>query len=74
MADCFRHRSKVGLDVALESLREAIQKRRCTPDELIPATQSAHVWTSLRPLWGPICGGMEEPRCEDTGCEPPSKS
>lgn len=49
VADCFKHRSKVGLDVALEALRGALQKRRCTPNELIQAAQSAHVWTVLRP-------------------------
>lgn len=49
VADCFKHRSKMGLDVAMEALREAIQKRRCTPAELTQAAQSAHVWTTLRP-------------------------
>lgn len=49
VADCFKHRSKVGLDVALEALREALRHRRCTPTEVTRAAQSAHVWTSLRP-------------------------
>lgn len=49
VADCFKHRSKVGLDVALEALREALQNRRCTPNDLVQAAQSARVWTVLRP-------------------------
>ena len=34
VADCFKYRNKVGLDVALEALREALSGRRCTVDEL----------------------------------------
>src|SRR4030042_1456773 len=34
VADCFKYRNKIGLDVALEALREAIRERRCTTDEL----------------------------------------
>ena len=34
LADLFRYRNKVGLDVALEALREAWRERRFTMDEL----------------------------------------
>lgn len=34
VVDCFKHRSKVGLDVAIEALRDARQQRKVTPDEL----------------------------------------
>ena len=34
VADCFKYRSKVGLDVALEALRESWRERRVTMDEL----------------------------------------
>lgn len=34
VADCFKYRNKIGLDVALEALREGWQKRRFTMDEL----------------------------------------
>jgi predicted transcriptional regulator of viral defense system len=32
VADCFKHRNKVGLDVALEALRESWRERRFTID------------------------------------------
>lgn len=34
VADCFKYRNKIGLDVALEALREAWRARRFTMDEL----------------------------------------
>lgn len=34
VADCFKFRSKVGLDVALEALRDARRAGKATPDEL----------------------------------------
>jgi len=34
VVDCFKYRNKIGLDVALEALREVIRERRCTTDEL----------------------------------------
>ncbi|MFN3653529.1 MAG: type IV toxin-antitoxin system AbiEi family antitoxin domain-containing protein [Armatimonadota bacterium] len=34
IADCFKFRNKIGLDVALEALRECLRSRRCSRDEL----------------------------------------
>jgi predicted transcriptional regulator of viral defense system len=34
VADCFKYRNKIGLDVALEALRDCWQQRRATMDEL----------------------------------------
>jgi predicted transcriptional regulator of viral defense system len=34
VVDCFRYRNKIGLDVALEALREARRGRKCTIDDL----------------------------------------
>lgn len=34
VADCFKFRSRVGMDVALEALREVLRQRRVTVDEL----------------------------------------
>lgn len=34
VADCFKYRNKIGLDVALEALRDCRQQRKCTNDEL----------------------------------------
>ena len=34
VADCFKHRNKIGLDVALEALKDARAKRQATADDL----------------------------------------
>ena len=47
--DCFRYRAKVGLDVAMEGLREGLRRRRCTADELWHLAQNARVWSVMRP-------------------------
>jgi predicted transcriptional regulator of viral defense system len=49
IVDCFRYRAKVGLDVAMEGLREGLHRRRCTPDELWRHARKARVWSVLRP-------------------------
>lgn len=35
VADCFKHRSRVGEDVAIEALRDALQQRQTTANELM---------------------------------------
>ena len=35
IADCFKFRNKIGMDVALESLREGIGQKRCTPEDIL---------------------------------------
>lgn len=47
--DCFRFRNKIGLDVALEALREVIRSRRVTPAELLDLAQRQRVGTAFRP-------------------------
>ncbi|HEX4077669.1 MAG TPA: type IV toxin-antitoxin system AbiEi family antitoxin domain-containing protein [Rhizomicrobium sp.] len=49
IADCFRFRSKVGVDVALEGLREALKRKATTPDKIMAAAQRRHIWTKLNP-------------------------
>lgn len=34
VADCFKYRNKIGLDTALESLRECWRQKRCTIDQI----------------------------------------
>ena len=48
IVDCFRYRGKVGLDVAMEGLREGLRRRRCTPDELWRYARQARVWSVMR--------------------------
>jgi predicted transcriptional regulator of viral defense system len=49
IADCFRFRSKVGLDVALEGLREALKRKTTTADAIMKAAQRRRIWSKLRP-------------------------
>jgi predicted transcriptional regulator of viral defense system len=49
IVDCFRYRTKVGLDVAMEGLREGLRRRRCTPDDLWRYARKARVWSVMRP-------------------------
>lgn len=47
--DCFKFRNKIGLDAALEALREALRAKRCTREELWAAAKVCRVTTVIRP-------------------------
>lgn len=49
VADCFKYRNKIGLDVAVEALRDAHRKRKCTMDELWHFARICRVTNLLRP-------------------------
>lgn len=49
IVDCFRYRNKIGLDIALEGLKEGLRRRRVTPDQLARAAQEGRVWSVMRP-------------------------
>jgi len=49
IVDCFRYRNKIGLDIALEGLREGLRTKRATPDQLWACARSARVWSVMRP-------------------------
>lgn len=49
VADCFKFRNKIGLDVALEALREVRKERRATNDELWHYAKLCRVATIMRP-------------------------
>jgi predicted transcriptional regulator of viral defense system len=49
IVDCFRYRNKIGIDIAMEGLREGIRRRKCTPDQLWQYAKTARVWTVMRP-------------------------
>ncbi len=49
VADCFKFRSKVGLDVALEALREARRARRASMDHLWMYAKVDRVLNVMRP-------------------------
>jgi predicted transcriptional regulator of viral defense system len=49
VADCFKFRNKIGLDVALEALRDCLKKRRATIDDLWKAAKVCRVANVMRP-------------------------
>jgi predicted transcriptional regulator of viral defense system len=49
IVDCFRFRRKIGIDIAVSALREALAKRRCSPDEILTHAQSLRVASVIRP-------------------------
>jgi len=49
VADCFKFRNKIGLDVAIEALRDCLSQKQATVDELEQAARVCRVSTVLRP-------------------------
>jgi predicted transcriptional regulator of viral defense system len=49
VADCFKFRNKVGLDIALEALRETVRSRKATRDEIMDYAEIDRVARIVRP-------------------------
>jgi predicted transcriptional regulator of viral defense system len=49
VADCYKYRDKIGLDVALEALRDCRKKRACTIDDLWNYAKICRVTNVMRP-------------------------
>ena len=49
VADCFKFRNKIGLDVALEALRESRRRKKASMDELWAAAKACRVANVMRP-------------------------
>ena len=49
VADCFKYRNKIGLDVALEALREAWHEKRMTSDDIWRYAKICRVANVMRP-------------------------
>ncbi len=49
VADCFKYRNKIGLDVAIEALIECWRSQRCTMDELWQYAKICRVKNVMRP-------------------------
>jgi len=49
IADCFKYRNKIGLDVALEALREALRERLVSADDLWQFAKICRVANVMRP-------------------------
>jgi len=49
VADCFKYRNKIGLDVAIEALRECWRQRKANMDEIWEAAKICRVANVMRP-------------------------
>ncbi len=49
VVDCFRYRSTVGLDVALEGMRMAVRRRKAHPNDIYQYARELRIWSILRP-------------------------
>ena len=57
VVDCFRYRKRVGLDVALEGLRTAIQRGKAKPGEIGDFARQLRIWTVIRPYLEAVAAG-----------------
>ena len=49
VADLFRYRQTVGVNVALEGLREALRQKKASPSEIATEAADAKVWKIMEP-------------------------
>lgn len=49
VVDCFRFRSRVGLDVALEALRDGLRSKKASASDLHRHAVEGRVWSVMRP-------------------------
>jgi predicted transcriptional regulator of viral defense system len=49
VADCFKYRNKIGVDVAIEALRDTLRHRRASPDELMRAAAACRMARVMTP-------------------------
>ena len=57
VVDCFKHRNKIGLDVALEALKDAWRMRKASADELWRYAQACRVANVMRPYMEAVAHG-----------------
>jgi predicted transcriptional regulator of viral defense system len=49
IVDCFRFRNKIGVDIAISALRDALRKRRCKPDEILRHARALRIASVIKP-------------------------
>ena len=49
VADCFKHRNKIGLDVALEALKDARSRNKAASDDVWRFAKICRVANVMRP-------------------------
>lgn len=56
VVDCFRFRNRIGVDVAVEALRDYRRLRKGTADELWRQADQLRMTRVMRPYWDAIAG------------------
>ena len=49
IVDCFRFRNKIGADIAISAMREALRQHRCTPDEIMELAEPLRIARVVEP-------------------------
>lgn len=49
VADCFKYRNKIGLDVAIEALRDCLSQKKCSVDEIWKYAKVCRVANVMKP-------------------------
>jgi len=49
VVDCFRYRNKIGMDVALEALKDVLDRRLAARDEILRTAEACRAKTVIRP-------------------------
>jgi predicted transcriptional regulator of viral defense system len=49
VVDCFRYRNKIGIDVALEALKDALQTRKTSVQSIVRAAEVGRVYAVMKP-------------------------
>ena len=49
VADCFKFRSRIGLEAAIEAVRECLHERKATSDEIYRYAKICRVWNVMKP-------------------------
>lgn len=57
VADCFKFRNRLGLDIALEALKAALEEHRTTVNDLMAMARVCRVQSVMRPYVDALVGG-----------------
>jgi predicted transcriptional regulator of viral defense system len=57
VADVFRYRRTIGIDIAIEGLREAMRQRKATPGEIARYAAEGGVWKVMEPYMSALTHG-----------------
>ena len=49
VADCFKFRNRIGLEAAIEAVRECLHERKATSDEIYRYAKICRVWNVMKP-------------------------